>query len=89
MTGDATALAEMLAARPTGAATMAGWLDGQFGPTLGDLFFRPFHDAYTAGLWREIAPQDGYKTPLDLAQVEGLPQHFPAPDEKRPCAAHG
>lgn len=65
----AAALAEMLAARPTGAATMAGWLDGQFGPTLGDLFFRPFHDAYTAGLWREIAPQDGYKTPLDLAQV--------------------
>jgi len=51
------------------ASTMAQWLEEQFGPTLADLFFHPFHEAYTAGLWREIAPQDGYKTPLDLQQV--------------------
>lgn len=65
----ASALAEILSARETDGATMSAWLDAQFGPTLGEIFFRPFHDAYTAGLWREIAPQDGYKTPLNLAQV--------------------
>lgn len=75
----AAALAEMLAARPAAAATMAAWLDSQFGPTLGELFFRPFHDAYTAGLWREIAPQDGYKTPLDLAQIVRGAFAAPAP----------
>jgi len=51
------------------ARTMAQWLEAQFGPTLAALFFHPFHEAYTAGLWREIAPQDGYKTPLDRRQV--------------------
>jgi protoporphyrinogen oxidase len=65
----AAALAEMTAARPGAARTMADSLEQQFGSTLGALFFRPFHDAYTAGLWREVAPQDGYKTPLDLQQV--------------------
>ena len=26
----------------------------------------PFHELYTAGLWREIAPQDAYKSPVDI-----------------------
>ncbi|MBN1993400.1 MAG: FAD-dependent oxidoreductase [Anaerolineae bacterium] len=46
--------------------TMAEWLDKSFGVTLGKLFFHPFHELYTAGLWRTIAPQDAYKSPVDL-----------------------
>jgi len=66
----ARAVDEVMSARARReASTMAQWLEEQFGPTLADLFFHPFHEAYTAGLWREIAPQDGYKTPLDLQQV--------------------
>jgi protoporphyrinogen oxidase len=52
------------------AGSLGDWLERTFGPTLCGLFFRPFHDLYTAGLTDEIAPQDGYKTPVDLAQVE-------------------
>ncbi len=48
--------------------TMADAMAG-FGPTLHRLFFAPFQEAYTAGLWHCIAPQDGYKTPIDLALV--------------------
>jgi protoporphyrinogen oxidase len=60
------ALAEM--ARPPGpVSTMAEWLVESFGATLHRLFFAPFHDLYTAGLYREIAPQDAYKSPVDLA----------------------
>jgi protoporphyrinogen oxidase len=47
-------------------ATMADWLRGCFGPTLCHLFFDPFHELYTAGLWREVAPQDESKSPVDL-----------------------
>ncbi len=47
-------------------ATMAEWLESVFGPTLTRIFFGPFHERYTAGLWRTIAPQDGYKTPVSL-----------------------
>lgn len=66
----ARALAEVLAASAESAPrTMAGALEAQFGKTLAELFFHPFHAGYTAGLWREIAPQDGYKTPLDLRLV--------------------
>jgi protoporphyrinogen oxidase len=68
----ATALAQMLAPPATPLpprATMREWMEQQFGPALCEHFFAPFHDAYTAGLWREIAPQDGYKTPLDREQV--------------------
>jgi len=50
-------------------ATMADWLKASFGPTLHDLFFEPFHDLYTAGLYREIAPQDAYKTPVNPTLV--------------------
>lgn len=61
---------EMRRAPSSHAATMAGSIEQSFGATLTDLFFGPFHELYTAGLWREIAPQDDYKSPVDLAQVE-------------------
>jgi protoporphyrinogen oxidase len=60
------ALAEM--ARPPGpVSTMADWLVESFGDTLNRMFFAPFHVLYTAGLYTEIAPQDAYKSPVDLA----------------------
>jgi len=46
--------------------TMADWLKACFGPTLCDLFFYPFHELYTAGLYKHIAPQDIYKSPVNL-----------------------
>ncbi|MBK8905005.1 MAG: FAD-dependent oxidoreductase [Anaerolineaceae bacterium] len=49
--------------------TMKEWLRASFGPTLCDLFFDPFHDLYTAGLYDRIAPQDAYKSPVSMAQV--------------------
>ncbi len=49
--------------------TMDKWLRTNFGPTLYELFFKPFHELYTAGLFKEIAPQDAYKTPVDLSLV--------------------
>lgn len=59
------ALAEMAAPRD-GATTMKEWLYASFGPTLSALFFDPFHDLYTAGLYDRIAPQDAYKSPVDI-----------------------
>lgn len=61
------ALTEMLKPPKGDARTMAGWLEQSFGPTLSELFFTPFHRLYTAGLWQEIVPQDGYKSPVDPA----------------------
>jgi protoporphyrinogen oxidase len=49
--------------------TMKEWLEGSFGPTMGRLFFEPFHNLYTAGLHAQIAPQDAYKSPVDLSLV--------------------
>ena len=49
--------------------TMADWLRANFGRTLYEYFFQPFHELYTAGLYREIAPQDAYKTPVNLSLV--------------------
>jgi len=46
--------------------TMADWLRVSFGPTLCYLFFYPFHELYTASLYKLIAPQDVYKSPVDL-----------------------
>ena len=64
------ALAEILTGNSDGRPeTMAAWLRQQFGSTLCRIFFDPFHERYTAGLFREIAPQDGYKSPIDKAQV--------------------
>ncbi|HZD10855.1 MAG TPA: FAD-dependent oxidoreductase [Candidatus Binatia bacterium] len=54
------------------AETMAEWLESSFGPTLCERFFYPFHDLYTAGLYKKIAPQDAYKSPVKLGQaIEG------------------
>jgi len=44
--------------------TMKDWLEASFGRTLTEIFFGPFHQAYTAGLWEEIAPQDTFKSPV-------------------------
>lgn len=49
--------------------TMAEWMEQYFGPTLCQQFFYPFHDLYTAGLYKTIAPQDAYKSPVSLAHV--------------------
>lgn len=46
--------------------TMKEWLYATFGGTLCDLFFHPFHTLYTAGLDEQVAPQDSYKTPVNL-----------------------
>ena len=62
----ARALAEMAQPlRPV--PTMRDWLVQAFGPTLSALFFEPFHALYTAGLHDRIAPQDAYKSPVNLA----------------------
>ncbi len=62
------ALAEM-AERRDGATTLKEWLRASFGPTLCALFFDPFHELYTAGLYDRIVPQDAYKSPVDLRLV--------------------
>jgi protoporphyrinogen oxidase len=49
--------------------TWAEWLEQYFGSTLDELFFAPFHKYYTAGLWDRIAPQDAYKSPVNLSLV--------------------
>lgn len=61
----ARALAEM--ARPgVPPRTLREWLAASFGPTLCELFFFPFHELYTSGLYSEVAPQDAYKSPSAL-----------------------
>jgi protoporphyrinogen oxidase len=49
--------------------TMAEWLREHFGPTLYEKFFGPFHALYTAQLHERIAPQDAYKSPINLEAV--------------------
>ena len=49
--------------------TMQDWLRHHFGETLCREFFFPFHELYTAGLYRRIAPQDGFKSPIDRSAV--------------------
>ena len=70
----AQALAEM--AQPQSAfRTMQEWLEACFGPTLCQKFFFPFHEFYTAGLYTEIAPQDVYKSPVNLqSAIQGALQ---------------
>lgn len=60
------ALTEMLTGRKENPRTMAEWIESTFGPTLTEIFFGPFHELYTAGLWRYIAPQDSYKSPVSI-----------------------
>lgn len=61
------ALTEMGSAPKGKPRTMAEWLEQNFGKTLTELFFAPFHELYTAGLWTRIAPQDTYKSPVDFS----------------------
>jgi len=63
----ARALAEMMSAPRGHPPTMADWLEQSFGKTLTELFFAPFHELYTAGLWTRIGPQDAYKSPVDMS----------------------
>lgn len=66
----AQVIEEITSVRSSGEViTMADWLRANFGQTLYKLFFEPFHELYTAGLFREIAPQDAYKTPVNPALV--------------------
>jgi protoporphyrinogen oxidase len=58
-----------MACTPGPFRTMEEWLREYFGPTLCAKFFYPFHELYTAGMYREIAPQDAYKSPVYLASV--------------------
>lgn len=55
--------AERNTSRPLQGPTMRDYFEQQFGATLCGLFFHPFHERYTAGLYHRIAPQDAYKTP--------------------------
>ena len=51
-------------------STMEGWLLKNFGSTLCKLFFYPFHELYTANLYKKIAPQDIHKSPVDIKLVK-------------------
>jgi protoporphyrinogen oxidase len=64
------AFQELLSARNGDAKSLKEHLDNRFGPTLSSIFFEPFHRAYTAGLFDRIAPQDDYKSPVDLELVQ-------------------
>jgi protoporphyrinogen oxidase len=72
------ALTEMLTGPKGNPRTMADSLQQTFGLTLTEMFFGPFHELYTAGLWTRIAPQDGYKTPVDAAlAIRGASERTP------------
>ena len=43
--------------------TMQSWLRDRFGSAMCRLFFYPFNEKYTAGLYDKIAPQDAFKNP--------------------------
>lgn len=43
--------------------TLKDWLTLKFGKQLCNVFFFPFHEKYTAGLYKKISPQEKYKTP--------------------------
>lgn len=68
-TGLATQALDEIARPGRAFRTMAEWLEANFGPTLCREFFFPFHERYTAGLYQRIAPQDAYKSPVNLHQV--------------------
>jgi protoporphyrinogen oxidase len=65
----AKAASEMAASRGEDFHVLRDWLYDRFGPTLCDLFFGPFNERYTGGLWTVIAPQDGYKSPFRMEEV--------------------
>ena len=49
--------------------SLKDWLLYNFGPTLCDLFFFPFNQRYSAGLYTDIAPQDTHKSLFDRRRV--------------------
>ena len=59
------ALEEILNSKNESVSTLADWLEINFGKTLCELYFFPFHKLYTANLYTKIAPQDKFKTPMD------------------------
>jgi protoporphyrinogen oxidase len=64
-------LDEIRAERCPGAAP-ANFRDSllaSFGPTLCELFFFPFNERYTAGLYHRVAPQDAYKSRADRERM--------------------
>lgn len=63
------ALNEMITGPKGIPTTMAEWQVQNFGSTLTEKFFEPFHRLYTAGLHTRIAPQDAYKSPINITQV--------------------
>jgi protoporphyrinogen oxidase len=65
--------------RGHGDGSMRDWLRAEFGPTLFDAFFAPFHERYTAGLFHSIEPQDAYKTPS--TPTAGYNATFAYPDD--------
>ena len=79
MSPDFTRKALMEMSRPAGPfRTMKEWQLQYFGKSLCEKFFFPFHRLYTAGLYESIAPQDAYKSPVNLAQaIQGA---FAQPD---------
>jgi protoporphyrinogen oxidase len=68
----ARALVEM-SRSPGPFRTMKEWQREYFGRSLCEKFFFPFHELYTAGLYEAIAPQDAYKSPVDLGKaIQGM-----------------
>jgi protoporphyrinogen oxidase len=63
----ARARAEQAAAVAPTEPTMDAWFEARFGRSLCERFFHPFHERYTAGLYRTLAPQDAYKSPSGAA----------------------
>ena len=60
-----TVLKEILKSENCPVTTLADWLEINFGKTLCELFFFPFHHLYTAGLYSQISPQDPFKSPVN------------------------
>lgn len=53
---------------PQNSKTQKEWLRTRFGETLCDLFFFPFQERYTVGLYKTISPQDKFKNPRQSSQ---------------------
>ena len=65
---------------PQPSGSFKDWLLANFGRTLCDLFFFPFNEQYTCGLYADIAPQDLYKSVVDKERMrrgafEDSPSH--------------
>ncbi len=54
-------------------STLKEWLNCNYGQTLCELFFSPFHECYTAGLTEKVVAQDLFKNPADRTTIlQGL-----------------